>query len=100
MSLITRIGPYFQALTEREITKRALAEQLGVSYTYLCKLAPKLPPSAKTATRKHNHALLKARKEYRQELAEQVKSGHISLAAAATQANCSERTLRRYMEKL
>ena len=100
MSLITRLGPWFEALGAREVTKKALAAQLGVSYTYLCRLTPKLKPAPANQARNHNHALAVARKEFRTELAQQVARKQLTLQEAAERAHCSERTMRRYLEKV
>lgn len=89
-----------KALQQRKITKTALAEQLGVSPTYLSRNTPKLPPGPVCAQRIQTHKLFETRKAFRIKLAKQVVSGRRGLESAAKEAHCSIRTLYRYVCKL
>lgn len=88
------------ALATRKITKRALAAKLGVSETYLVRCTPALPPGKTQLERKARSAIYEARREFRTKMARQVMSRRRSLESAAKEANCSTRTMYRYLCKL
>ena len=85
------------ALLSRRLTKTALAKRLGISATYLSRITPKLPPGPVRAQRAKTKQLSDMRKAVRTKLAKQVASGRRSLESAAKEANCSIRTIYRYM---
>jgi|EndMetStandDraft_7_1072992.scaffolds.fasta_scaffold197306_2 hypothetical protein len=87
-------------LAARKITKRALAAQLGVSETYLVRCTPALPPGKTQIQRRANSVFYEARREFRTKMAKQVMSRRRSLESAAKEANCSTRTMYRYICKL
>lgn len=88
------------SLAARRITKTALAAQLGISATQMSRITPKLPPGPVRAQRAATAELFATRKAYRTKLARQVFNGRRSLEAAAEEANCSIRTMYRYLCKL
>lgn len=88
------------ALAARKITKTALANELGISPTYLSRNTPALPPGPVRAQRQAIHDLFASRRNHREKLAKQVISGRRGLDSAAKEANCSIRTMYRYVCKL
>lgn len=92
-----QIKPYLDRIRRREMTNRELARVLNASEWHVCRLLKQLkvqrdpPPSRET-----NRARLEARKQLRTELANDPTK---TLAQAAREAHCSERTLYRYRNK-
>lgn len=87
------------AIAARKMTKTALAERLGVSPTYLMRITPPLPPGPVVLQRKANSKLAVSRKSHREKLATKIQAGK-SIEKAAAEANCSVRTMYRYLCKL
>lgn len=89
-----------EQLAERVITKKAAADALGISHSYLCRITPNLPPGPHRERRRAATSLMQSRRTHRLRLAKAVEDGKRSLASAAKHANCSERTMYRYVCKL
>lgn len=87
-----------ERLAKRKITKRALADQLGISEGYLYHLTPPLPPGPVRNKRLAQSALAQSRRNYRLRLAKLVRRGTRSIESAAKEARCSVRTMYRYLE--
>lgn len=85
-------------LESRRITKRALAATLNVSESYLSRKTPPLPKGATRAAREAASQLAALRRQHREKLALRVKKGQLKLETAARRANCSVRTLYRYLQ--
>lgn len=89
-------------LKTRVVTNKAAAEALGVHPNYLSQVVAgmqdKLPGQVR-AFRLGRSKLAKARNHTRQELAKQVHRGEITITKACKQANCTERTMYRWMAK-
>lgn len=100
-ALINRLGKRLLAqLRTRKITNREAAEQLGVSEWYLSRVVRSLQekePGKTTAQRAEAAKLAATRTKMREILAKKVLKNQITLAEAALQANCTERTIQRYM---
>jgi transposase len=91
-----------QRLRTRKITNREAAEQLNVSETYLSRTVAAMQekePGVTTAERAAASELAAERRAYRERLAKDVKNGVVDIATAAKRANCSERTISRYVAK-
>lgn len=88
------------ALAHRKITKRQLAVDLGISYSYMVRITDKLPPGEVSLQRRRTKELFAVRKGYRMAQAARVIQGEMSLEAAAKLAHCTERTIYRYICKL
>lgn len=91
-----------ERLRTRKITNAEAAEKLGVSETYLSRTVAAMQakvPGETVAARKAAHGLYVTRRQTREMLAKKVlaKRAPITLAEAAKQANCSERTMMRYV---
>jgi AraC-like DNA-binding protein len=89
-------------LQARKITNAQAAEQLGVSETYLSRTVAALQdkvPGTSMQKRSAAAKLYKTRQEQRDILAKRVNKGKLTIAAAAEQAGCSERTMFRYVAK-
>lgn len=89
-------------LRTRKLTNAEAAEQLGVSETYLSRTVAAIQekePGKTTAARNASHKLYVTRRQTRETLAKKVlaKRQPITLAEAAKQANCSQRTMMRYV---
>lgn len=91
---------YLDLLQKRKLTKRALALHLNVSESYLCRITDALPPGKVRAERNARSALAAARRQHRIKLAKRVQAGTLRLETAAAKANCSERTMYRYLCRL
>ena len=102
MSLIDDAEPYRQLLEERKITLREVAAALGCSESYLSRvLSPTLQRvESSTKKREKQAKLTQGRQEMRKRHALLVKNGQKSLKKGAADAKCSERTLRRYIDKV
>lgn len=87
------------ALHARRTTKTALAHKLGISPTYLMRITPPLPLGPVVAQRKAQSKLATSRKAHRERLAIKVVAGK-SIEKAAVEANCSVRTMYRYVCRL
>jgi AraC-like DNA-binding protein len=101
MQLKHRVKPYLPAIERRELSLRKLAEILETNETYLCKvLKPTLKRSqSSTIYRRNRSVLKKTREKYRELLAIQVKNRLLDVETAAAEANCSVRTLYRYLAR-
>lgn len=89
-----------QKLHDRKMTNKEAADLYGVSETYMSRTVASLQdkrPGETTSARKAASKLFAARRQTREQLAKKVKNGELGLAAAATRANCSERTMARYV---
>jgi len=89
-------------LETRKRSNKEVAEELGVSETYLSRMVaarqakePGMTPLLREAASK----IYKARKQTREMLAKKVNKGHITLELAAKEAGCSVRTMYRYCAK-
>lgn len=89
----------------RKLTAADLARRYGFRESYvlttLSRLGVKRPKNpSSTYQQQRNQALLaETRREFREFLAVKVRAGQHSLKRAAEIAGCSERTMRRYVEK-
>lgn len=93
----------FKTLIEnRTLTLRQLAVNLETNESYLSRILKnhikKVPSSTKS--RQKQQELVEIRRFLREKHAKLVISREKSLKRAAADARCSERTLRRYMEKI
>ena len=83
----------------KELTNRAAAKSLGISESWFSHLLTKQgvirPPSPHVKYRQDRHELLQARKELHRQLADAVKRKTKTLAQAAKEGNCSQRTIYR-----
>jgi len=90
----------------RKRTAASLAEEFGYREAYvlatLSRLGVKRPlnPQSTYRIQKKMAVLASTRREFRQFLAEKVRNRQFTLEKAAEIANCSERTMRRYVERL
>ena len=87
-------------LRTRKMTNAEAAILYEVSETYMSRIVASIQdkePAHDFAARKAASKIFKARMETRAMLAKQVNKGEITLAKAMKQANCTERTIRRYM---
>jgi hypothetical protein len=100
--LVDRVKPYLDRLNAREISLRQVAAELSTSETYLCEITKPLLRRIQSSTEyRRNRANLKeSRSKYREFLAKRVKLGEITVETAAICANCSIRTIYRYVGKL
>lgn len=90
-------------LQERKRRNRDVADELGVSETYLSRKIATLQaknPGETVAHRKAAQALFATRRGFREKLAKKILSskGRLTIAQAAEEANCSERTMFRYVQ--
>lgn len=91
------IPPYLARLVSREMTNRAVARELGVTEHHLCRTLKQMGVVKEPAQDRSNAGkLLDARRELRTRLAN---DPDLSLAQAASRANCSIRTIYRYKVK-
>lgn len=91
-----------ERLRTRKMTNAEAAEELGVSETYLSRTVAALQskvPGETVIARNEASALATERRLYRERLAKEIKNGQLDLATAAKRANCSERTMSRYVAK-
>lgn len=94
-----------QAYRDRRVTAAQLAAQFGHATSYLLSTLSRLGvkrhregPSTYEIQKK-NSLLAATRREFRSFLAKKVEKREISLEKAAEIAGCSERTMRRYLER-
>jgi AraC-like DNA-binding protein len=105
-TLRDRLKPLIPAIVRRELTNRDVARKLGVSEGHICRLLKKMdvqrqpPPSREgKRSRPEEMELLEAREALRREVAARTRATddtRLSVAEAARQAHCSERTIYRY----
>ncbi len=89
------IRPYLPKLISREMTNRAVAAQLNVSETHLCRVLKQLKVIKEAAPNSQaRKALNTARKEYRVAVA-----NSMTIQDAAAAAGCSTRTIYRLRGK-
>jgi transcriptional antiterminator len=104
-TLVQKLTPeIIKSLQLRTVKQKDLAQQLQVSQTHLSRTLAELnykrTPSPNVATRKKATLIFQARAENRQLIAQKVVEKSLDIAAAKEVANCSERTIRRYIAKL
>ena len=93
------------AYRERRVTAQQIAQRTGQKVSYvlstLSRLGVKRPREGASTyeIQRKISGLASIRREFRQFLAKKVKNGEISLKIAAESASCSERTMRRYVER-
>jgi AraC-like DNA-binding protein len=91
-------------LQSRSVKHQDIAEQLNVSPTHLSRTLAeqkfKRTPSPDVIERKKASLIYRARAENRQVIAQKVVNKTLDIKTAQEIANCSERTLRRYMAKI
>lgn len=101
--LIDRLTPsLLKKLQSRKITNSEAANSLNVSETYLSRVVATLQTKEPGKTRIEREAaktLFKARLNTRALLAKEVIKGTKTLAKACKSANCSERTMLRWVAK-
>lgn len=102
MSITERAKPYLSDLEARKLTLRALAELLDCNESYLSRLLSSKLKRVQSTTeyRRKRSELLQMRQQMRRKHALLVKKGHKSLARAAADARCSQRTMRRYVSEV
>lgn len=88
------------ALYNRTITTRELAKTLGVHEAYLSSVFPGKVKPVPQQIQEAMHKKRAIRLVFRGLLARRVLKGEISLASATTNANVSERTMRRVLKKV
>jgi hypothetical protein len=89
-----------ERLRKRKMTNAEAAEHYGVSVTYLSRVVAAMQdkvPGPVRQSRAANAAIYAQRKRTRETLAKAVARGDKGLEKAAEQANCSVRTMRRYV---
>lgn len=89
-------------LRTRKIRNKDAAEQLGVSESYLSRTVAALQekePGKTVLARNEAHELATARRQHRERLAKEVKNGALDVETAAERANCSVRTMSRYVAR-
>jgi predicted DNA-binding transcriptional regulator YafY len=89
-------------LQKRKTTNAQAAELLGVSETYLSrKVAAMQAKVPGTALQKRAAAstLYNTRRVFREQLAKKAAKGKMTVAEAAAEAECSERTMFRYVAR-
>lgn len=93
--LADKIKPYIPQLVSRDLTNRALAAELGVSESYLCRVLKKLKVKREPAPDPAAQAALnEARRAHRLVVAKT-----LPVKDAARAANCSTRTIYRLRKK-
>lgn len=102
MTVEERAKPFISDLESRKLTIRALAKLLDCSESYLSRvLSGKLKKvESTTEYRRKRKELRECRQKMREKHALLAKKGHKSLARAAADARCSQRTMRRYMAEV
>lgn len=88
-------------LRTRKLSNREAAEMFSVSEAYLSRTVAAIQskePGKTTAHRAAAHKLAVARRQTREMYARQVKNGELDIRTAAKRANCSERTMSRFVE--
>lgn len=92
-----------KALEDRTMTNAQVAALLDVHPSYLSTVFNTISRKKRGGTREARewmHELVQARREMRIREAKKVAAGKKTLEKAAKDANCSERTIRRYIEKV
>lgn len=95
-----------QAYLERRRTAASIGQEFGYKEAYVLATLSRLRvkravnPQSTYRIQKSQALLAQTRREFRSFLAEKVKKEDISLEKAAEIAGCSERTMRRYLERL
>lgn len=104
LTLKERLTPaLIKALEDRTLTNDQVADRLGVNPSYLSTVfntLSKKAPGKVREERKQMSKLVKSRKQIRIREAKKVLRGTRTLAQAAENAGCSERTMRRYVEQV
>lgn len=99
--LVDRLTPtMLERLRTRKIKNKDAAERLGVCETYLSRVVSSMQekePGQTTQQRSEASLLANERRHHRERLAKEVKNGQLDVAQAAERANCSERTIMRYV---
>lgn len=90
-------------IANRDLTAREAAKLLDINENYLCKLLKdqgiKRIPGITTTHRKKIADLTKSRKDFRKLLVAQVKGRSKTIAQAAKEGKCSERTIYRMLDE-
>ena len=86
-------------LYHRRITTRALAARLGCSENRLSRLFPGKAPGPVAQALREKRKLKEMRHEFRIRLALDVLEHGLTIRKAALQANCTERSMYRYVEE-
>ena len=89
-----------EKLRTRKITNAEAAAQLGVSETYLSRTVAAIQekePGMSTMERAEASMIAAERRQHRERLAKEVKNGTLDVGTAAARANCSVRTMSRYV---
>lgn len=84
----------------RTLSNAEAAEQMGVSEHYLSRTVAAIQqkePGQTLLARKTASKLATVRRQHRERLAKEVKNGTLGIATAARRANCSLRTMSRYV---
>ena len=95
-----------RAYQARRLTAREIGQKLGYSESYVMTTLSRIGvrheinPNSTYQQQKKGKLLARVRKEYREFLAKQVLEGTLKLSEAATVADCSERTIVRFVQKL
>lgn len=102
MALVDKVKPYIAAIEARQLSIKRAAEILKTDPTYLCKvLKPILKRKQSTTIYRKNRTILKkSRGKFREMVALEVRAGRISVEIAAETANCSVRTIYRYLTRV
>lgn len=99
--LIQRLTPtLLKQLQQRKVTNSEAADKLGVSHTYLSRVVSALQkkePGKTIAHRKAASEIYGTRRQFREKLAKAVLAGRKTTPEAAAEAQCSERTMFRYV---
>jgi transposase len=101
--LKNRLTPgILEAIAQRKTSAKDVAKLYGVSETHLSKALKALNlqkiPAPTPEHKRKAHILMVTRTKVRQELAEKVRLGTKTIHNAAREANCSLRTMYRYVE--
>lgn len=97
-SLAARITPTdLQDYLDRRVSSKELAKTYDVSVEWLVKCLPKRPPQN---VKKAKSALRKVRNAFRNDLAKAVHEEKLHVKDAAKAANCTTRSMYRYLGKL
>lgn len=92
-----------KALEQRTMTNAQVAELLQVNASYLSSVFNTISKKKRGEVREQRewmHELVQARRQLRIREARKVLGGKKTMQQAAKDANCSERTIRRYVEKV
>lgn len=95
--------PVIAAMQDRTVKHKDLALRFGVTATHLSRTLTannfKRTPSAEYAARKKATLIYQARAENRRALAKKIAEGGMSIEVASKIANCSTRTMHRYLRE-